>query len=194
VRANGAVHASHNSGVTDRAIRGTCSAGSGIVRCTTSLGLRPSYDASHQLRVCVDRTTPGWASPFRYSRSIVWVGGTSPATSSGVARLPRTSTGTGRGRREYQKTRARQHERDRDQARTKSQTTTWKTETHERSHAYGQRSATRGNAGGGDIWKGDVIDAVRANQVLDQLVALRIVETHCLDGCIMHPRNVKHPT
>ena len=50
-----------------------------------------------------------------------------------------------------------------------------------------QRSATRGNAGGGDIWKGDVIDAVRANQVLDQLVALRIVETHCLDGCIMHP-------
>ena len=34
-----------DGGVTDRATRGACSAGSGIVRCTTSLGLRPSYDA-----------------------------------------------------------------------------------------------------------------------------------------------------
>ena len=32
-------------GVTDRATRGACSAGSGMVRCTTSLGLRPSHDA-----------------------------------------------------------------------------------------------------------------------------------------------------
>ena len=31
--------------MTDRATRGACSAGSGVVRCTASLGLRPSYDA-----------------------------------------------------------------------------------------------------------------------------------------------------
>ena len=34
-----------DGGVTDRATRGARSAGSGIVRCTTSLGLRSSYDS-----------------------------------------------------------------------------------------------------------------------------------------------------
>ena len=53
-----------DGGVTDRATRGACSAGSGVVRCTTSLGMRPSYDASrHRLGFVWDRTTPGWASP-----------------------------------------------------------------------------------------------------------------------------------
>ena len=53
-----------DGGVTDRATRGACSAGSGVVRCTTSLGLRSPYDASHhRLGFVWGRTTPGWASP-----------------------------------------------------------------------------------------------------------------------------------
>ena len=53
-----------DGGVTDRATRGACSAGSGVVRCTTSLGLRSPYDASrHRLGFVWSRTTPGWASP-----------------------------------------------------------------------------------------------------------------------------------
>ena len=61
-----------DGGVTDRATRGACSAGSGLVWRTTSLGLR-SHDASrHRLGFVWDRTTPGWASPsshFRQSRA-----------------------------------------------------------------------------------------------------------------------------
>ena len=53
-----------DGGVTDRATRGACSAGSGVVRRTTSLGLRsPRRLPSPSLGFMWDRTTPGWASP-----------------------------------------------------------------------------------------------------------------------------------
>jgi len=64
-----------DGGVTDRATRGACSAGSGVVRCTTSLGLRSSYDASrHRLGFAWDRTTLGWArSTLLMTRLVYWL-------------------------------------------------------------------------------------------------------------------------
>ena len=64
-------------GVTDRATRGACSAGSGIVRCTTSLGLteittRPSHHLSLYLRpgACGRALSPA-ARPRRIHRPVL---------------------------------------------------------------------------------------------------------------------------
>ena len=53
-----------DGGVTDRATRGACSAGSGIVRCTTSLGLRPSASIPSPSRVCVGSNHSGMGKPI----------------------------------------------------------------------------------------------------------------------------------
>ena len=60
-----------DGGVTDRATRGTCSAGSGIVRCTTSLGLRSPYDSiPSPSRVCVESNHSGMGWPIIHSKSV----------------------------------------------------------------------------------------------------------------------------
>ena len=55
-----------DGGVTDRATRGACSAGSGIVRRTTSLGLRSPHDASITFRVCVGSNHSGMGKPINF--------------------------------------------------------------------------------------------------------------------------------